>query len=99
MTDLVAAPLSASAVPSVRSISSPLGKFMPNVGMVTRVTLIAALAIFAAVAVSIFVSVQITKTEMYRRAQNNLAINIKLLDSILAGYGAPTRQGDKLYFG
>jgi len=72
---------------------------MPSFGIVPRVTLVGVLTVFAAVAVSIWTSVKITEAEMYRRAQSELSINIKLLDSILAGYGAPSRQGDKLYFG
>ena len=64
---------------------------MPSFGIVPRVTLVGVLTVFAAVAVSIWTSVKITEAEMYRRAQTELSINIKLLDSILAGYGAPSR--------
>ncbi len=76
-----------------------IARFLPRFGIVPRLTLIGVLSIFAAVAASIWASVKITEGEMYRRAQTNLSINIKLLDSILAGYGAPSRQGDQLYFG
>ena len=76
-----------------------LRKFMPRLGIVPRLTLIGVLSIFAAVAVAIWASVKITEGEMYRRAQINLSINLKLLDSILSGYGAPSRKGDELYFG
>ena len=72
---------------------------MPRLGIVPRLTLMSVLTMAAAVAASIWVSVKTTETEMYRRAQADLTINLKLLDSILAGYGAPSRQGDKLYFG
>ncbi len=72
---------------------------MPRLGIVSRVTLMGVLTMSAAVGASIWASVKTTEAEMYRRAQYNLAVNIKLLDSILAGYGAPTSQGDKLYFG
>ncbi len=91
--------------PSIDTIgSSPTkppwpGRLVPHLGVVTRVTLVGVLAIFAAVAISIWVSVKITEAEMYRRAQNDLSINIKLLDSILSSYGAPSREHDKLYFG
>jgi methyl-accepting chemotaxis protein len=73
--------------------------FVASFGIVPRVTLLGVLTLLAAVGVSIWISVTITEAEMYRRAQSELTINIKLLDSILAGYGAPSRQGDKLYFG
>jgi methyl-accepting chemotaxis protein len=76
-----------------------IAPFLPRFGIVPRLTLIGVLSIFAAVAASIWASVKITEGEMYRRAQINLSINIKLLDSILAGYGAPSRKGDQLYFG
>ena len=76
-----------------------IARFLPRFGIVPRLTLIGVLSIFAAVAASIWASVKITEGEMYRRAQINLSINIKLLDSILAGYGAPSRKGDQLYFG
>ena len=99
MTDLVTAHPLPGATPLVPSLPQRLGKFMPSFGIVPRVTLVGVLAVFAAVAVSIWTSVKITEAEMYRRAQSELSINIKLLDSILAGYGAPSRQGDKLYFG
>ena len=72
---------------------------MPRLGIVPRLTLIGVLSIFAAVAVSIWASVKITEGEMYRRAQINLSINIKLLDSIPQAIGAPSRKGDELYFG
>jgi methyl-accepting chemotaxis protein len=52
-----------------------------------------------AVGVSIWTSMSITSGEMYRRAQDALDINIKLLDSALKAYGPPRRDGDKLYFG
>jgi methyl-accepting chemotaxis protein len=99
MTDLVTAHPSPGATPLMPSLLQRLAKFMPSFGIVPRVTLVGVLAVFAAVAVSIWTSVKITEAEMYRRAQSELSINIKLLDSILAGYGAPSRQGDKLYFG
>jgi len=76
-----------------------LSRFVPRLGIVPRLTLIGVLSIFAAVALSIWISVKITEAEMYRRAQTNLAINIKLLDSVLADLGAPSRKGDRLYFG
>src|SRR5215469_16463918 len=75
-----------------------LRKFV-RLGIVPRLTLIGVLSIFAAVAVSIWVSVKITEAEMYRRAQTNLSINIKLLDSILKDLGARSREGEDLYFG
>jgi len=99
MTDLVTALPSPGATSSTRSTLPRLSRFVPSFGIVPRVTLVGVLTVFAAVAVSIWTSVKITEAEMYRRAQNELSINIKLLDSILAGYGAPSRQGDKLYFG
>jgi methyl-accepting chemotaxis protein len=70
-----------------------------RLGIVSRLTLIGVLTMSAAVGVSIWTSVTITQAEMYRRAQTDLNINIKLLDSILSGYGAPSRKGDALYFG
>src|ERR1700733_1384445 len=73
--------------------------FPPRLGIVPRLTLIGVLCIFTAVAIAIWASVKITEGEMYRRAQINLSINIKLLDSLLSDYGAPSRKGDELYFG
>jgi methyl-accepting chemotaxis protein len=99
MTDLVTAYPSPGATASARSMLPQLRKFVPSFGIVPRVTLIGILTVFAAVAVSIWTSVKITEGEMYRRAQSELTINIKLLDSILAAYGRPSRQGEKLYFG
>ena len=110
MTDLAVAQIATgenAAAPPAKSRTMPqflsqftprLRKFMPRLGIVPRLTLIGVLSIFAAVAVSIWTSVKITEAEMYRRAQINLSINIKLLDSILAGYGAPSRKGDELLF-
>jgi methyl-accepting chemotaxis protein len=100
MTDLAVAPAATgenSAAP--KAGLRFLAPLLPRFGIVPRLTLIGVLCIFAAVAMSIWASVKITEGEMYRRAQINLSINIKLLDSILAGYGAPSRQGDQLYFG
>jgi methyl-accepting chemotaxis protein len=100
MTDLAVAPAATgenSAAP--KAGLRFLARLLPRFGIVPRLTLIGVLCIFAAVAMSIWASVKITEGEMYRRAQINLSINIKLLDSILAGYGAPSRQGDQLYFG
>jgi methyl-accepting chemotaxis protein len=83
----------------LRGLMPGFGRIAPRLGIVPRLTLIGTLSIFAAVAVSIWTSVKITEAEMYRRAQTNLSINIKLLDSILSGYGTPSRKGDQLYFG
>jgi methyl-accepting chemotaxis protein len=99
MTDFVTAYPSPGVQAVARSDLRQLAKFLPSFGIVPRVTLVGVLTVFAAVAVSIWISVKITEAEMYRRAQNELSINLKLLDSMLAGYGAPSRQGDKLYFG
>ena len=99
MPDLVIASPATGAPPATRSIRSRLRKLVPRFGIVSRLTLIGVLSISAAVAVAIWTSVKIAEDEMYRRAQNDLSINIKLLDSILAKYGAPSRKGDKLYFG
>src|SRR5271156_2606508 len=107
MTDLAVAQIAmgenasaSSAKPRVLSrFVARLRKFMPRLGIVPRLTLIGVLSIFAAVAVAIWASVKITQGEMYRRAQINLSINLKLLDSILSGYGAPSRKGDEFYFG
>ena len=74
-------------------------KLVPRLDIVSRLTLIGVVSIFAAVAVSLWTSVNVIETELYRRAQADLSINIKLLDSILSGYGAPSRKGDQLYFG
>ncbi len=99
MTEFVTADPSPGVRAATRSVLPTLAKFRPSFGIVPRVTLVGVLTVFAAVAVSIWTSVKITEAEMYRRAQTELSINLKLLDSILAGYGAPSRQGDKLYFG
>ena len=106
MTDLAVVPHAAGAnsappakAPTTARPTKWLRKFMPRLGIVPRLTLIGVLSIFAAVAVSVWISVTITEAEMYRRAQTNLAINIKLLDSVLADLGAPSRKGDRLYFG
>ena len=96
MTDLATA---APATPAAQPIQSRVRKLVPRFGIVSRLTLIGVLSISAAVAVAIWTSVKIAEDEMYRRAQNDLSINIKLLDSLLAKYGAPSRNGDKLYFG
>ena len=72
---------------------------LPRLGVVPRLTLLSVVTMAIAVAVSVWVSTRITEAEMYRRAQTNLSINLKLLDSILAGYGAPSRKGDQFYFG
>jgi methyl-accepting chemotaxis protein len=99
MTEFITADPSPGVRAATRSVPPTLAKFMPSFGIVPRVTLVGVLTVFAAVAVSIWTSVKITEAEMYRRAQTELSINLKLLDSILAGYGTPSRQGDKLYFG
>jgi len=99
MTELAIARPLPGARPSTPSLFRRLAGSMPGFGIVPRVTLVGLLTVFAAVAVSIWTSVKITEAEMYRRAQSELSINIKLLDSILASYGTPSRQGDKLYFG
>jgi methyl-accepting chemotaxis protein len=96
MTGPTAAHPSTGATPSLRP---RLRKPVPRLGIVSRLTLIGVVSISVAVAVSIWTSVKIAEAEMYRRAQNELSINIKLLDSILAGYGAPSRKDDGLYFG
>jgi methyl-accepting chemotaxis protein len=75
------------------------GKLIRRPGIVSRLTLISVLTMVAAVGASIYVSAKTIEAPMYRRAQADLAINIKLLDSLLAAYGKPTLQGDKLYFG
>jgi methyl-accepting chemotaxis protein len=99
MSDLVIASPVTGATPAAPSIRSRMQKFVPRVGIVSRLTLIGILSIAAAVAVAIWTSVKIAEDEMYQRAQNDLSINVKLLDSILAKYGAPSRKGDNLYFG
>jgi methyl-accepting chemotaxis protein len=103
MTDLAVAQTAmgenASAPPAKPRFMLRLREFLPRLGIVPRLTLIGVLSIFAAVAVAIWASVKITEGEMYRRAQINLSINLKVLDSILSGYGAPSRKGDELYFG
>jgi methyl-accepting chemotaxis protein len=100
MTDLtVAHTVTGESSSAPKAGARSVARFLPRLGIVPRLTLIGVLSIFAAVAVSIWASVKITEGEMYRRAQVNLSINLKLLDSILSGYGAPSRQGDQLYFG
>jgi methyl-accepting chemotaxis protein len=106
MTDLAVAHNAAggSSAPPAKSqiiarLTRRLGKFVPRLGIVPRLTIVGVLSILAAVAASIWISVKITEAEMYRRAQTNLAINGKLLDSILAELGTPSRKGDQLYFG
>ena len=106
MIDLAAAPTAkgAAAAPPAKALvvaklASLRRRFTPRLGIVPRLTLVGVLSIVAAVAVSIWVSVKITEAEMYQRAQTNLTINIKLLDSILSTYGAPSRKGDQLFFG
>jgi methyl-accepting chemotaxis protein len=99
MSDLVIASPATGATPATRPTRSRVRRLVPRFGIVSRLTLIGILSIAAAVAVAIWTSVKIAEGEMYRRAQNDLSINIKLLDSILAKYGAPSRKGDKLYFG
>jgi methyl-accepting chemotaxis protein len=91
----------APAPPSIRSRLRGLAPRLrlPRFGIVSRLTLIGVLSISAAVGVAIWTSVKIAEAEMYRRAQNDLTINIKLLDSVLAGYGAPSLKDGKLYFG
>ncbi len=92
-------PASAKPAAAKGGFRSLLGKVAPQPSLVARLTLMVALTMAAAVGAAIFVSVKTTEAEMYRRAQADLSINIKLLDSILAGYGAPSRKGDELYFG
>ena len=99
MTDLVIVNPPVDAIGASPIAPQSRAGWIPHLGIVARVTLVGVLAIFAAVAISIWVSVKITEAEMYRRAQSDLSINIKLLDSILLSYGAPTRENDKLYFG
>jgi methyl-accepting chemotaxis protein len=70
-----------------------------RLGLVPRLALMVVVTMAAAVAASIFVSVKTTEAEMYRRAQADLSINLKLLDALLANYGAPSRKGGDLYFG
>ncbi len=96
MIELASSPAAKRAPAKPRSSRR---KFLPRLGIVSRLTLMGILTMSAAVAASIWAAVQSTEAEMYRRAEADLAINIKLLDSILAGYGVPSRQGDKLYFG
>jgi methyl-accepting chemotaxis protein len=99
MTDLAAVQPSTGAPSSPPTALSSLRKFMPRLGIVSRLTLIGVVSIVGAVAVSVWASAKIAEGEMYRRAQVNLSINSKLLDSILAEYGPPARKGDQLYFG
>ncbi len=107
MTDLATAQSAARGnTPAPRAeprspvaVARRLRQIVPRFGIVPRLTLIGALTIVAAVSVSIWASIKITEAEMYRRAQANLSVNIKLLDSILADYGAPSRKGDQLYYG
>jgi methyl-accepting chemotaxis protein len=99
MTDFVIANPEIDAIGASPAKSPRSPRWRPHLGIVGRVTLVGVLTIFAAVAISIWISVKITEAEMYRRAQNDLSTNVKLLDSILASYGAPSREGDKLYFG
>jgi methyl-accepting chemotaxis protein len=92
---------------SIADASTDTGAMPPSVsrnplrrlGIVSRLTLMGVITMSVAVGVSIWVSVTITQAEMHRRAQTDLTINIKLLDSLLAQYGAPTLKGDELYFG
>ncbi|KQZ00309.1 hypothetical protein ASD45_05120 [Pseudolabrys sp. Root1462] len=83
------------------SISPPrsLARWTNRFSLTSRLTLLAIVTMALAVGVSIWTSISITKGEMYRRAQEALDINIKLLDSALTAYGAPRRDGDKFYFG
>ena len=74
-------------------------KFIPRLNLVSRLTLMGVITMSVAVGVSIWTSVTITEAEMYRRAQAALDINIKLLDSLITAYGAPSLKGDQLYFG
>ena len=83
------------------SNSSPyrFARLTNRFSLTSRLTLMTIVTMALAVGVSIWTSISITKGEMYRRAQEALDINIKLLDSSLAAYGAPRRDGDKFYFG
>jgi methyl-accepting chemotaxis protein len=94
---------SASAAPDGPAAQGRLQRLFRRLtnrfGLVQRLALMVVVTMTAAVAASIFVSVKTTEAEMYRRAQAELSINSKLLDSLLAEYGAPTRKGDDLYFG
>jgi methyl-accepting chemotaxis protein len=72
---------------------------LPTFSIVSRLTLTAVVTLSAAVGTSIWISVSITEGEMYRRAQDDLNINIKLLTSTLKSYGAPRREGDQFIFG
>ncbi|MFA6264733.1 MAG: methyl-accepting chemotaxis protein [Pseudolabrys sp.] len=74
-------------------------RLLGRLSLTTRLTLMGIVTMSIAVGVSIWISMSITKDEMYRRAQDALDINIRLLDSALSSYGAPRRDGDKFYFG
>ena len=74
-------------------------RLLKRLNLTTRLTLMAILTMAIAVGISLWTSMSITSGEMYRRAQNALDINIKLLDSALTAYGPPRRDGDKFYFG
>jgi hypothetical protein len=69
MTDLAVACPPTEAIRSSADRLPPPARWVPHLGLVTRVTVVGVLAIFAAVAISILVSVKITEAEMYRRAQ------------------------------
>lgn len=74
-------------------------RLLNRLNLTTRLTLMAILTMAIAVGISLWTSMSITSGEMYRRAQNALDINIKLLDSALTAYGPARRDGDKFYFG
>jgi methyl-accepting chemotaxis protein len=84
-----------SIVASPRRFFGLLGRMT----LTTRLTLMGILTMSIAVGVSIWTSMSVTSGEMYRRAQDTLDINIKLLDTALKAYGPPRREGDKFYFG
>ena len=70
-------------------------RLLGRMNLTSRLTLMAILTMAIAVGISLWTSMSITSGEMYRRAQNALDINIKLLDSALTAYGPPRRDGDK----
>ena len=74
-------------------------RWLNRLSLTSRLTLMGVLTMTIAVGVSICTSMSITSGEMYRRAQDALDINIKLLDTALKAYGPPRREGDKFYFG
>src|SRR5258708_2146061 len=74
-------------------------RFSRQLSIPMRVALISAVTLVLGVGASIYLSVTTAEDAFLDVSRQHLSTNIAMLQDALAAYGAPRREGDKLYFG